>query len=267
VGSSTAKRPPPATTRERLFRALISSVAEKGYAATAVDELCVKAGVSKGTFFHHFPSKQSLTVAAVNDWAKKCDAMYAAAPYHRFDDPLDRLLGFLDFRRDMLRAPMALASCPVGTMIQGVFESHPDILRACEECISSQVDSVESDIADAMKLHDMRSHWTPNSLALHTHSLLQGIYVLAKAKSNVLVAEESIDHLRRYIELLFRQSEKPAPQKKTAAGSNTTTSMPRRRGDFPASSKRGAEKGIRPLATTTFASASKSRGRALARAR
>jgi TetR/AcrR family transcriptional regulator, transcriptional repressor for nem operon len=191
------------STREKLFGATISTIAEKGYAATAVDEICAKAGVTKGAFFHHYPSKQSLTVAAVNDWAEKCAAFYAAAAYHKFDDPLDRFLGFLDFRKDMLRAPMALFSCPVGTMIQEVFESHPDILRACEECISGQIADVQSDIAAAIELYGSGSDWTAESLALHTHAVLQGVYILAKAKGTIRVAEQSIDHLRSYVELLF----------------------------------------------------------------
>ncbi len=195
-----------AGTREKLFAAAISSVAEKGYAATAVDDICNRAGVTKGAFFHHFPSKQSLTVAAVNDWAEKCATYYAGASYHQFKDPLDRVLGFLDFRKGMLRAPRALISCPVGTMIQEVFDTHPDILRACEECISGQVAAVETDIAEAMKLYGVSSGWTPRSLALHTHSVLQGIYILAKASADVEVGELSIDHLHRYVESLFRQS-------------------------------------------------------------
>jgi TetR/AcrR family transcriptional repressor of nem operon len=195
------------STRDKLFGATISTMAEKGYAATAVDEICAKAGVTKGAFFHHYPSKQSLTVAAVNDWAQKCAAFYAAAAYHQLDDPLDRFLGFLDFRRDMLQSPMALVSCPVGTMIQEVFETHPDILRACEECIFGQVADVQSDIAAAIELYGVRFDWTAESLALHTHAVLQGIYILAKAKGSVRVAEQSIEHLRSYVELLFPHSE------------------------------------------------------------
>ena len=206
------------STREKLFGATISTIAEKGYAATAVDEICAKAGVTKGAFFHHYPSKQSLTVAAVNDWAQKCAAFYAAAAYHKFDDPLDRFLGFLDFRKDMLRAPMALFSCPVGTMIQELFESHPDILRACEECISGQIADVQSDIAAAIELYGLDSDWTAESLALHTHAVLQGVYILAKAKGTVRVAEQSIDHLRGYVELLFsRPSASPLEKKGTKA--------------------------------------------------
>jgi TetR/AcrR family transcriptional repressor of nem operon len=194
-------------SREKLFAATITSVVEKGYAATTVDEICEAAGVTKGAFFHHFPSKQSLTAAAVSDWTEKCDAFYGAAPYHQFDDPLQRFLGYLDFRKETLRAPAALTSCVVGLLIREVYETHPEILHACEEFISSQVANVESDIADAMELYGVHPHWTPKSLALHVQSVLQGIHLLAKSGEDIRIANESIDHLRCYVEMLFRRPE------------------------------------------------------------
>ena len=59
-----------------------------------------------------------------------------------------------------------------------------------------------------MKRYRIRSSWTAESLALHTQAVLQGAFILAKAKKNAAVsaavAAASIEHLRRYIELLFR---------------------------------------------------------------
>jgi len=88
---------PSGGARSKLLEAAFSTIREKGYAATSVDELCARAGVTKGAFFHHFPSKNSLAVAATNRWSELSIALFAAAPYHRFDDPLDRVLGLPRF--------------------------------------------------------------------------------------------------------------------------------------------------------------------------
>lgn len=194
--------------RGKLLDAAISIIRRKGYAATSVDELCATAGVTKGAFFHHFPSKDSLAVAAANQWSEMSVALFAAAPYHRFEDPLDRLLGYLDFRKAMLRGEVAEFSCLAGTMLQETYETHTDIRGACDATIGTHAAGLESDITAAMKRYRVRGPWTAESLALHTQAVLQGAFILAKAKGNGRVAEASIDHLRRYVELLFRRPSK-----------------------------------------------------------
>jgi TetR/AcrR family transcriptional repressor of nem operon len=199
--------------RSKLLDAAVEIIRQKGYAATSVDELCARAGVTKGAFFHHFPSKDSLAVAAANYWQELSDALFAAAPYHRLNDPLDRILGYLDFRKAMLRGDVAEFSCLAGTMLQEAYQTHPDIRLACDATIGSHAATVESDIADAMKLYRIRAPWTAESLALHTQAVLQGAFILAKAKCHAAVAENSIEHLRRYVELLFRRPKKNTGRK------------------------------------------------------
>jgi TetR/AcrR family transcriptional regulator, transcriptional repressor for nem operon len=200
----------PGGARSKLLDAAISIIRKKGYAATSVDELCARAGVTKGAFFHHFPSKDSLAVAAVNQWTDRTTAFFAAAPYHRFDDPLERVLGYLDFRKAMLRGDVAEFTCLAGTMVQEAYGTHPDIRHACEASICGHAAEVESDIADAMKRYHLRAPWTAASLALHTQAVLQGAFILAKSQGDAAVVEASIDHLRRYIEMLFRRPKKKA---------------------------------------------------------
>src|ERR1700733_36256 len=204
----------PGGARGKLLDAAISIIRKKGYAATSVDELCARAGVTKGAFFHHFPSKDSLAVAALNQWTDRTTAFFAAAPYHRFEDPLERVLGYLDFRKAMLRCEVSEFSCLAGTMVQETYGTHPDIRLACDACIGAHTATVESDIAEAMKFHHIHAPWTAASLALHTQAVLQGAFILAKAKGSAAVAEACIDHLRRYVELLFHRPGKKTGRRK-----------------------------------------------------
>jgi len=67
----------------------------------------------------------------------------------------------------------------------------------------SHAAKLESDIEQAIKLRRIRANWTARSLALHTQAVLQGAFILAKAKGDAAIARESVEHLRCYIELLF----------------------------------------------------------------
>ena len=203
---SQPQRPRPGA-REKLLEASFVLIREKGYSATSVDELCAEAGVTKGAFFHHFRSKDALAVAATNRWSEVSRAFLQRALYHKHRDPLDRVLGYLDFRRALLKGEVAEFSCLAGTMVQEVYRTHAEIREACDASISGQAATLEADIAEAMKLYGVRAKGSAQSLALHTQAVLQGAFILAKAKGGPDVAAASIDHLRRYIELLFKTGE------------------------------------------------------------
>ena len=205
--SSPAARPPKAATREKLLDAALVLIRAKGYAGTSVDDLCAAAGVTKGAFFHHFASKEELAVAAADNWSETTGAFFAAAPYHAHADPLERVLGYIDFRKSILNGALPEFTCLVGTLVQEAYQSHPAIRVAAERSISGHAAKVEEDISEAMRRYGVKGRWSAESLALHTQAVLQGAFVLAKAKGGPEVAAESVDHLRRYVELLFRGGE------------------------------------------------------------
>ncbi len=189
--------------RTKLLNAALSVIRTKGYSATTVDELCAAAGVTKGAFFHHFKSKDELGVAAANHWSETTKVLFAGAPYHGFAAPLERILGYLEFRKALLNGGLPDFTCLVGTMVQETYETVPAIRDACASSITSHAATLEADIEAAMRERDLTPDWTAKSLALHTQAVIQGAFILAKATGGAEIAADSIDHLSRYIRLLF----------------------------------------------------------------
>src|SRR5580693_9178429 len=113
-------------SKTKLMKAALHVVRAKGYAASTVDDICAEAGVTKGSFFHHFKGKDDLALSAAAYWDAMTEGFFAAAPYHNAEDPLDRLLGYVDFRGEILRGEAPDYTCYLGTLLQETHATHPD---------------------------------------------------------------------------------------------------------------------------------------------
>lgn len=191
-------------SKTRLLNAALHVIRAKGYSATRVEDVCEAAGLTKGSFFHHFDSKEELALAAADYWSEVTSALFAAAPYHQPADPLDRLLAYVDFRKALLQGELPDFTCLLGTMTQEVYDTHPAIRAACEKNISGHAATLVPDIEAAIARYGVKADWTAESLAMHTQAVIQGAFIMAKAKHTAGAAADSIDHLRRYVELLFK---------------------------------------------------------------
>lgn len=192
------------SARTKLLDAAISVIRQKGYSATSVDDLCAAAGVTKGAFFHHFKSKDVLGAAAADYWSETTSGLFKSAPYHDHEGALERVVGYIDFRAEIIAGGIEEFTCLVGTMTQEVYQTAPEIRQACAESIFGHAGTLVADIRAAIRDHDIQPHdWTAESLAEHTQAVLQGGFILAKASHDPQRAIQSVQHLKRYITLLF----------------------------------------------------------------
>ena len=198
----------------KLIDAAISAIREQGYAATSVDGLCGMAGVTKGAFFHHFKSKDALAIAATHwlDRAVQCLVRGGAlSRLQRPTGPSSELPRFPQgvAGRDTHRAELPRRHDGAGGIRiasrhrQSVRGVH---LRTCGYARSRHRSGDER--------YRVRGRWTAASLALDTQAVLQGAFILAQAKGGADVAIASVEHLRRYIELLFKKERRTRGKEK-----------------------------------------------------
>ena len=71
-------------TRNRILMAALNCFSSHGFDVTSVAEICTAAGMSKGAFYHHFPTKQAVFLALMESWLGGVDeqlrAVMQAAP-------------------------------------------------------------------------------------------------------------------------------------------------------------------------------------------
>jgi TetR/AcrR family transcriptional repressor of nem operon len=212
--SATRSISPHGNARQRLLDAAVKLVREQGFAGTSVDQLCAEAGATKGAFFHHFPSKEALGVAVAEYWTQTTSELFAAASYHQHADPVDRVLGYIDFRIEIVGGPVEQFSCVAGTLVQETFLASPAIRQAAGDSILGNARNLETDIAEAMEARGVTGT-TAASLSRHIQTVIQGSIILAKTQEETASAEmarEALGHLRRYLELLFARPSQESVQ-------------------------------------------------------
>jgi AcrR family transcriptional regulator len=66
-------------TRAKLLESALQTFSQVGFEAASIDEICAAAGVSKGAYYHHFPSKQAVFIELLESWLTGIDEQIAAA--------------------------------------------------------------------------------------------------------------------------------------------------------------------------------------------
>ncbi len=232
-------------SKTKLLDAALHVFRGKGYAASTVDDICHQAGVTKGSFFHHFKSKDDLALGAAAHFSAMADGVFATAPYRQLKDPLDRLLGYVDYRGAILNGDLADYTCLLGTLVQETYATHPDIRAACDRGMSSHIAELTRDVEAAKKLYAPKTSWSAESVGYLIQTVLQGSFIFAKAKQSPDVVRESLAHLRRYLEALFNRPKTTKRKEKSCQ----TRSPSKLRSPHP-SSRSGAP-GIRRMTSSS----------------
>lgn len=186
--------------RDKLIAAANKLVLKKGLSATRVDEVCEEAGVTKGSFYHHFESKEEMASALLEDFFGRLASALSDGGWTDIADAKKRLAAMLDRAVEIAEGPMLKKGCIMGVLTVDLAAVNASVRKDLGNKFNAVVDLVSPVIEAALKDSGMKNRDAKsNSIALAKQfvAVMEGGILLGKATGNVEEVANSIRCFRQ----------------------------------------------------------------------
>jgi TetR/AcrR family transcriptional repressor of nem operon len=179
--------------KEKLLDVAFQLIWDSSYGSVSVDQICERAKVNKGSFYHFYGSKADLAVAAYEEhWQQKqpnMDRLFSAQL-----PPLERIGGWCQYVYEAQKQKAAefgrVCGCPYGSIGTEIATQDEKIRHKTEEIMERSMRYIESAIADAKREGSVAEEVDPKRAAQKIFSLVMGSLMQAKIQNDVEVLKD-----------------------------------------------------------------------------
>ena len=187
--NSTSVEAAGATTREQILSVARELIQTRSYLGFSFQDVADKVGIRKPSLYHHFPTKEALGIAVLQD-ATQAFKNWTGA---KVRTPQAALEAYFRMYRDGLRAGFSV--CPAGALAPGWDVINDDLRQAVREVRSTQVLWLTG-VLGAL-LPERKSATPVGELAAYVFAVCQGALLAARMTGRVDDFDESIAQLKR----------------------------------------------------------------------
>ncbi|MEW6145789.1 MAG: TetR/AcrR family transcriptional regulator [Thermodesulfobacteriota bacterium] len=171
-------------TKENLLNSAIELIGTRSYNAVGVQELCEHAGVKKGSFYHFFPSKRDLTLAALDRIWKKFKDETLDPVFNSETTTLEKFQTLLarsyEYQSNQKDCTGCMTGCGFGNLALELSTQDEEIRKKIEEIFCEWVRYLEKVIAQAVEEGVLPSDTDPSVTSQAVVAYIEGVYLLGK---------------------------------------------------------------------------------------
>ena len=173
--------------KPRLLQAAMDLIWTRSYGAVSVDDICDRAGVKKGSFYHFFKSKDELVAAAMDakwdDIRPTYDKIFSASK-----PPLDRLRDWFDFvytsQKELRDTHGCALGCPFSSVATEIIAADKPLRDALQRMIKGKLKYFESALRDLQAEGQLQGQ-DPAALARQAFSYFEGVLAQARISDDL----------------------------------------------------------------------------------
>ena len=195
-------------TREKIIDSAMGLSLRQGHVATSIDEVIEAAGITKGSFFYHFPTKKDLAVALIEQFS----AVEIQILEENLDkanklsnDPLQQLLIFVGLIKEL---HTQLEEDHIGCLFASFsYENQlqdEDLQEMASKTLIQWKESLSDKIQEIIKKYPPNQPVKPDDLADMFLVTLEGAYVLTRIMRNPDIVQLHLEQYKTFLESLFK---------------------------------------------------------------
>jgi len=173
-------------TRQHIIETASALFHSQSYSDVGIATICDQAGVSKGSFFHFFPSKRDLALAVLDQFRERIGQTLLADAFSPAYPPMDRFDRFIEGLYTQQKALTAefgrMPGCPFGNLVMEQATQDELLRRKVDGCLRSLGNYFRTAVSDAVQcgaLPPLDEEATAEAML----SYVEGIQLLAKARN------------------------------------------------------------------------------------
>lgn len=198
-----AKSPAKTTAKEKIIKAARVLLLDKGYGAVSVEEIVSAAGVSKGSFYHFFKSKEDLGLAALKDFMEEGGEIMMCGTFGEIADPVTRAFGFLK-HVEAKSEKLWNNGCLMVLFSVDMSGAHPKIRKQTEKILADIHETIGEVLAPLAKA--LEGGVKPSDLTHMYVSVIDGSIVYARATGDVGQIAVNLKTFRTQMETLVKKA-------------------------------------------------------------
>lgn len=189
-------------SRKEILDAAFKEIYARGFQGVSVDDIVAKTTLTKGAFYHQFPTKLDLGYALVDEVIKPMIIERWVRPLDQYENPLDGILKQMELLIGKASPAELKLGCPLNNLVQEMAPVDKGFHKRLQEALNLWISEMEVHLRRAKKNGYLKSDVDTKKVAHFVVMAHEGFYGMLKGLNEPKAFDALFDSMKRYFSTL-----------------------------------------------------------------